>query len=77
MEGSERPIAGDADALEQRIDELGAHIDESRAGLRARQEEADIAGDVAGDWDDTDDEGTGEDPLAFDDPERLDGEEEA
>ena len=69
MEDQERVPGGDADRLEQRIDDLGADIDEAREGLRARQEDADVLGDVGGDWHDTDDEGTGEDPVAFDDRE--------
>ncbi len=63
-----RPEQG-ADELEARIDHLGDDIDDARRQLRARQEDADIGGDVAGDWEDTDDHTGGEDPAAFDDPE--------
>ena len=72
MEQPER-LGQDPDELEQRLDELGGDIDAAREGL-ARQGEADPLGGVGGAWHDTDDEGTGEDPLAFDDPERAEDE---
>ncbi len=73
MEQPER-LGQDADDLEQDLDELGGDIDAAREGLRARQADADVLGDIGGDWHDTDDEATGEDPLAFDDPERAEDE---
>lgn len=66
----------DADELEGRIDRLDEHIDESREGLRARQEDADLGEDLAGDWEDTDDDAGGEDPSAFDDPENAEADDE-
>ena len=60
-----------ADELEERVAKLGDDIEDARQGLRARQEDADIGEDVAGDWEDTDDP-TGDDPTAFDDPENVD-----
>lgn len=69
-------LGQDADDLEQDLDELGGDIDAAREGLRARQADADVLGDIGGEWHDTDDEGTGEDPLAFDDPAGLDPEHE-
>jgi hypothetical protein len=61
-----------ADELEERLDHLGEDIDDARRELRARQEDADIGEDVAGDWEDTDDDTGGDDPTAFDDPEDVD-----
>ena len=72
----QRALSHDADELEQRIDELGEHIEGSREELRARREDADVARDVAGTWRDTEDEAGGEDPATFDDPDRIDGDEE-
>ncbi len=70
-EDPERALRSDADDLEERIDSLGEHVDESREKLRARQEDADVD-ELAGDWEDTDDDAGGEDPSAFDDPESDD-----
>ena len=63
------------DELEERIHSLDDHIDDARQEARTRAEEQDPFEDVAGDWEDTDDEAGGEDPEAFDDPE-LDLEDE-
>jgi TolA-binding protein len=76
-QGPERQLDADADELEQRIDRLDEHIDDARQELRARQDDAEIASDVGGDWEDSDDDAGGEDPMAFDDPERMDEDEEA
>jgi len=65
-----------ADELEGRLDKLGEDIDDARQELRARQEDADIGEDVAGDWEDTDDDAGGEDPAAFDDPDNVEEDEE-
>ena len=65
------------DELEERLDRLDDHIDESRGVAKARSEEnEDPFEDVAGDWEDTDDDAGGEDPEAFDDPELDDEDEE-
>ncbi len=64
------------DELEQRIDHLGDDIADARQGLKARQEDADIGSDVAGDWEDTNDDTGGDDPAAFDDPETDEEDEE-
>jgi len=65
-----------ADELEGRLDKLGDDIGDARQELRARQEDADIGEDVAGDWEDTDDDAGGEDPAAFDDPDNAEEDEE-
>jgi hypothetical protein len=49
------------DELEERIEKLDEHIDEAKKGLRARAEDADD--------DELEEEDGDEDPLAFDDPE--------
>ena len=72
----ERNLEGSADELEGRIGRLDEHIDESKREVRARREESEPFEDVAGDWEDTDDAAGGEDPTVFDDPERLDDEDE-
>jgi hypothetical protein len=65
------------DELEERIERLDDHIDESRKEASARgQENEDPFEDVAGDWEDTDDDAGGEDPDAFDDPEADEDEDE-
>ena len=60
-EDAENALESQADELEERVAELGDHIDDAKEGLRARREDAD-----EGDVDDDDDS---DDPLAFDDPE--------
>jgi hypothetical protein len=61
---AEDALEGQADELEERIGELGDHIDDAKDGLRARSDEIDDL-----DLDDDEDEDADEDPLAFDDPE--------
>ena len=57
--------------LEKRLDHLGDDIDDARKEASARsQENEDPFENAAGDWEDTDDDAGGEDPEAFDDPER-------
>jgi len=64
------------DELEERIDRLDDRIDESRKEASARSEEnADPFENVAGDWEETDDDAGGEDPQGFYDPEREDDDE--
>jgi hypothetical protein len=58
-----------AEDMETRLDGLGGDIADAKQRLEARKEDADIGGDVAGDWEDTEDDTNGEDPAAFDDPE--------
>jgi hypothetical protein len=65
------------DELEERLDRLDTDIDDSRKEAQARAEEnEDPFEDVAGDWEDTDDEAGGEDPESFDDPEAIDEDDE-
>ena len=65
------------DELEERLDRLDEHIDESRKEATARSEEnEDPFENVAGDWEDTDDAAGGEDPEGFDDPEAIDDEDD-
>jgi hypothetical protein len=65
------------DELEERIERLDDHIEESRKEATARSEEnEDPFEDVAGDWEDTDDDAGGEDPEGFDDPENVDDDDE-
>ncbi len=70
-----RPEQG-AEDMEARLDDLGSDIDEAKQRLEARKEDADVGGDVAGDWEDTDDDTGGDDPSAFDDPETDDEDED-
>ena len=76
-EAAERAMERGADELEHRLDRLGGDIDDARQQLRARQDDADLGEEVAGNWEDTEDGTTGEDPAAFDDPEVAEDEEEA
>jgi hypothetical protein len=65
------------DELEERLDRLDDHIDESRKEATARSEENDDPfEEAAGDWEDTEDDAGGEDPEGFDDPERVDDDDE-
>jgi len=65
------------DELEERIERLDDHIEESRKEASARsQENDDPFEDAAGDWEDTDDDAGGEDPEGFDDPESVDDDDE-
>jgi hypothetical protein len=69
----DRDLEKTGDELEERIDRLDDHIDESRKEATARsQENEDPFEEVAGDWEDTDDDAGGEDPEGFDDPESVD-----
>ena len=71
----EDELAGTTEEFEERIGALDEHIEDAKDGLRARRDEADEE-DI--DLDDLDDEDLDddEDPLAFDDPEQDDFEEE-
>lgn len=65
------------DEMEERLDRLDDHIDESRKEASARSEQnEDPFENVAGDWEDTDDAAGGEDPEGFDDPEADDEDDE-
>jgi hypothetical protein len=65
------------DELEERLDRLDENIDDARKEATARSEENDDPfEDVAGDWEDTDDDAGGEDPEGFDDPEAVDDDDE-
>jgi hypothetical protein len=71
----EDELAGTTEEFEERIGHLDEHIEESKEGLRARRDEA---GEEDLDLDDLDDEelDDDEDPLAFDDPEEDDFDDE-
>jgi hypothetical protein len=67
---SEHELEKTGDELEERLDRLDDDIEESRKEAKARSEQNDNPfEDVAGDWEDTDDDAGGEDPEGFDDPE--------
>jgi hypothetical protein len=71
----EDELAGTTEEFEERIGELDEHIEDAKDGLRARSDEAD-EGDI--DLDGLDDEDLDDDdPLAFDDPEEDDLDDEA
>jgi len=59
-------IEHDADELEERVEKLSAHIDDARERLEDRVAEAQELGeaqDVVGDFEQTDDQAGGEDPV--------------
>jgi uncharacterized small protein (DUF1192 family) len=66
---AEHELEHTGDELEERIERLDDEIGEAKQEAKARHEDQDPAEDVAGDWEDTDDDAGGEDPEAFDDPE--------
>ena len=73
----DRSLEETGDELEERLDHLDEHIDESRHAADARSEEnEDPFEEVAGDWEDTEDDAGGADPASFDDPEHIDEDEE-
>jgi hypothetical protein len=72
----DRDLERTGDELEERIDHLDDQIDEARKEAHTRAEEQDPFEDVAGDWEDTDDDSGGEDPEIFDDPELDDEDDE-
>ncbi|MEA2248893.1 MAG: hypothetical protein QOH46_3422 [Solirubrobacteraceae bacterium] len=73
----DRSLERTGDELEERIERLDDHIDDSKKELTARREEADEPSEkTAGDWEDTDDDAGGEDPSGFDDPESEDDEDD-
>jgi hypothetical protein len=58
---AEDALEAQGDELEERVGVLEEHIEDAKTGLRARREDAD---------EEVDDEDSGDDdPLAFDDPE--------
>jgi hypothetical protein len=65
----EHDLEQTGDELEERIDHLDGQIDDARKEAQARSEDEDPFEDVAGDWEDTDDDAGGEDADGFDDPE--------
>ena len=66
VEDPEDQLEHDTEELDQRIDRVEAHIDESKGKLKARQEDAD-------DFDEEEvDDTEGQDPSGFDDPEEVD-----
>jgi hypothetical protein len=66
----DRDLKKTGDELEERLDRLDDNIDDARKKATARSEEnEDPFEDVAGDWEDTDDDAGGDDPEGFDDPE--------
>jgi hypothetical protein len=72
----ERKLERTGDELEERIDTLDDRIDDARQEAKARREESHPEEDVAGDWEDTDDDAGGQDASGFDDPEADEDEEE-
>jgi hypothetical protein len=72
----ERELQRSGDELEERIQRVEGDIDEAKKQLRARREEDGPLEEVAGDWEDSDDDTGGEDPAAFDDPEAEDEDED-
>jgi hypothetical protein len=72
----ERELEQTGDELEERIEHLDDQIDDARQEAKARREESHPGEDVAGDWEDTDDDAGGEDAEGFDDPEADEEEEE-
>jgi hypothetical protein len=73
----ENDLEHTGDELEERLDRLDDRIDESKKEATARsQENEDPFEDVAGDWEDTDDDAGGEDAEGFDDPEADDDDED-
>jgi sugar-specific transcriptional regulator TrmB len=69
----EQNLERTGDELEERLDKLDDKIDESRKEASARSEQnEDPFENVAGDWEDTDDDAGGEDAEGFDDPESVD-----
>jgi hypothetical protein len=69
----EKAIEHDAAELEERVERLGDHVDDARDQLRDRAREAggtsdEGVGEVAGDWEDTDDQAGGEDPVGAGEP---------
>jgi hypothetical protein len=65
----EHDLERSGDELEERIERLDDEIGEAHQEAKARSEDPDPFEDVAGDFEDTDDDAGGEDPEAFDDPE--------
>jgi len=66
----DRELRDTGDEMEERLERLDDHIDESRKQARARaRDDEDPFEDAAGDWEDTDDDAGGEDAEGFDDPE--------
>ena len=72
----EQQLERGRDELEERLHHVDEDIDAAKKQLRARREEDGPLDDVAGDWEDTDDDAGGEDPAAFDDPDQLEDDEE-
>ncbi|MCP9488832.1 MAG: hypothetical protein MSC31_03040 [Solirubrobacteraceae bacterium MAG38_C4-C5] len=70
-EDPEEQLEHDTEELDQRIDRVEAHIDESRDKLKARQEDADEIDEEEVDDSEAED-GEGGDPAGFDDPEEVD-----
>jgi len=68
-EDPEEQLEHDTDELDQRIDRVEAHIDESKGKLKARQEDAEEFDEE--EIDDSEDTES-QDPGGFDDPEELD-----
>jgi hypothetical protein len=73
---AEHELERSGDELEERIDKLDDRIDDARQEAKARREESHPEEDVAGDWEDTDDDAGGQDASGFDDPEADDDEDE-
>jgi hypothetical protein len=73
----DRNLERSGDELEERLERLDEHIDDSKQEAKARSKEGeDPFEEVAGDWEDTDDDAGGEDPEGFDDPEKDEDEDD-
>jgi hypothetical protein len=71
VEEAERQAGATADDLQERSDDLGGEIEETRSDWEAVKQDTSVP-TAAGDWEDTEpDDATGEDPTGFDDPESL------
>lgn len=60
---ADEKIEDRSDEMEHDLHKLEDHISEAEKKLEARKEDADIADDVAGDWDGEQDRGGGDDPV--------------
>jgi hypothetical protein len=74
--GPEEQLQRGGDELQERLHHVDEDIDAAKRQLRARREGDGPLAEVAGDWEDTDDDSGGDDPTTFDDPEAEDEDED-
>jgi hypothetical protein len=74
VDDPEEQLQHDTEELDERIDRVGEHIEESRGKLKDRQEDAHEIGDEDADalGDEESDDAQDGDPAGFDDPEEVD-----